>query len=161
MAKQTKAIAPKHPGGRPPKIKGGLDEVFAKLQPFLKVGYSFHKACLFALVPYRTYIDYYNDDEEFRNKIQVEQNKVNIKARENLAAAVNDGDPKVSAFWLERQEKEDWAQRKEFKDVSESEVVKVLRAIAEQEDDDDKITDGGLLVKRAEDNPKPESAEDL
>lgn len=113
--------------GRP---KVDLQEVFTKIQPFLQVGYSFHKSCIMALVPYSTVIPYYNTDEDFRNKVERERNLVNIVARQNIIKKIQgkktkqiidgkevevvvEGDVDTSFAWLSRQEKDEFSTRQE------------------------------------------------
>ena len=76
-----------------PNPKANLDEVFTKIQPFLQVGYSFHKACVMALVPYSTVYPYFCDayptyDQAFHDKCERERNLVNIVARQNIIQAI-------------------------------------------------------------------------
>lgn len=109
-----------------PQPKANLDEAFTKLQPFLQVGYSFHKACLMALLPYSTLYPYYADsypetfDEDFHNRCERERNLVNIVARQNIIKVIKGEKDKAgnvivppsvpdSFKWLERQEPEDFS----------------------------------------------------
>lgn len=124
-------------GGRPKKtpeeIQKMLDEVFTKIQPYLQLGYSFHKACLYAQIPYTTYKPYYDEDEVFRNKIERERTLTNMVARKNLVNAIKEGDLKSSLEWLQAHEKEDWSKRQEVQDVTprENKTVLLLQEIIE------------------------------
>lgn len=127
-----------------------LDEYFSKIQPFLQLGYSFHKSCLFAEIPYTSLILYYNEDENFRNKCERERSIVSLTARRNLVNAIKgkeeirnkDGvilqeaqSPSidVSKEWLETQEKDDWSKRTETLDVTpQDEGIIILREIIMQ-----------------------------
>ncbi len=75
--------------GRP---KIDVDDYFAKIQPYLQLGYSLHKACLYAEIPYRQLHDYYVENEDFRNKVERERTLVNAAARRNLVEAIKKGD---------------------------------------------------------------------
>lgn len=108
MAKQNRTDST--PGPKPTD----LEEAFAKLQPFLQVGYSFHKACIMALIPYTTLRFYYNEDEEFRNKIERERNLVNVVARRNIIKTINEGKVGISLEWLDRMEKDEFSKRTEL-----------------------------------------------
>jgi len=125
-----------------------LDEAFTKIQPYLQLGYTFHKACLYAQVPYSTLIVYYTDDKDFQNKVERERGIVSLTARRNLVNAIRgqdeikdkDGrllqpkvppDIQVSKEWLETQEKDDWSKRTEVRDVTNegNEGIILLREI--------------------------------
>ncbi len=100
---------PNNTVGRPPAdADDGLEEVFTKIQPYLQLGYSFHKSCLFAQIPYTTYKKYYDENLNFRNKIERERSQVNLTARRNIVDKINAGDTKLSLRWLESFEKDDF-----------------------------------------------------
>jgi len=122
MANEIKKV------GRP---QINLDETFTKISPYLLLGYSFHKACLYAEVPYSSVIIYYNDDEDFRNRIERERTDPSRKARKNLIDAINAGNLQVSQEWLEAMEKEDFSKLAQVKDVTErtDEGILILREI--------------------------------
>lgn len=91
--------------GRP---QANLDECFTKIQPYLQLGYSFHKACLYAEIPYTTYKKYYDENQDFRNKIDKERSQVNLTARKNIVDRIKTGDTKLSLRWLESFENDDF-----------------------------------------------------
>jgi len=116
--------------GKPGRPKADLDKCFADLQPYLQMGYSFFKSCLYANVAYSTYIIYYNSDEEFRNKLERERAKPNLQARKNIIAALMEGDTKISLEWLQAMEKEEFSRLEMTKDISErDEGIILLREI--------------------------------
>lgn len=104
-------MARKSNAGRKPT---DLTEAFTNLQPYLQVGYSFHKACIMALVPYTTLKFYYNEDEDFRNKIERERNLVNVVARTNIINSIKKGKVGNSFEWLDRMEKDEFSKRTEL-----------------------------------------------
>lgn len=107
-----------------------LDDTFTKLRPFLQLGYSFHKSCLYAEIPYTTALPYYQEVEEFRTKIERERILVNVQARRNIFNAIATGDLKVSLEWLEAMEKEEFSKLQEIKDVTPiDEGIILLREI--------------------------------
>jgi hypothetical protein len=114
--------------GRP---KVDLDDAFLKIQPYLQLGYSFHKSCLHAEYPYSTIIPYYNDDEGFRNKVERERTLLNVVARRNISNAINkDKNLDASRDWLERMESDEFTKVHKVEDVTpQDEGVLLLRAI--------------------------------
>ena len=92
--------------GRP---QADSEECFTKIQPFLQLGYSFHKACLYAQIPYTTYKKYYDENEDFHNKIDRERSLISVTARKNIIKTIESGDYKASLRWLESFEKEDFS----------------------------------------------------
>lgn len=98
--------------GRP---RADIEEGFTKIKPFLQLGYSMHKACLFAGYPYTTLKFYYDTEDDFRNKIDREQLIVNTQARKNwVNKIIVEKDYQSSKEWLEARERDDFAKRKEL-----------------------------------------------
>lgn len=91
--------------GRP---KANIEEYFANIKEFLRLGYSLHRACQLGMTPYRTIKDYYNNDEDFRKKIDRERNWINSIARRNLVKKIEEGDIKISLEWLKHTEREEF-----------------------------------------------------
>lgn len=120
-------VSEKRPVGRP---KIDLDIAFHKIQPYLQLGYPFHKACLMGEVADSTLYPYYMNDEEFRKRCDREKGLPGIMARRNLVNAINNGDTKISVEWLERVEGEDFAKVQKIEDITPvEEGVILLREI--------------------------------
>lgn len=102
---QKGQIMPVDKGGRPPHDR---DEYFGFIQPFLELGYSLWKACLFAEVPYMTVKDWFDQDESFRKKVIREQNKISAIARKVLADKITSRSPNAALSWLERMERDEF-----------------------------------------------------
>lgn len=68
----------KHPGGRPSATQEELDEIFRKLEPFLKQGLSIHKSCSEAQVPKSTVYDYIRLNPEFSEKVKRAQQFLSV-----------------------------------------------------------------------------------
>jgi hypothetical protein len=111
-----------------------VEKYFAKIQVYLLLGYSLHKSCLYAEVPYRQLKDYYDEHEDFRNKVERTRDYPNVRARMTLIFAIEQGDVKSAIEWLEAMEKDDFAKRTEVKDVTEtdSEELTLLREILDK-----------------------------
>ena len=115
--------------GRP---KIDLEMVFTKIKPYLQLGYKLHKACLLGDIAYSTIKPYYDNDDNFRNKIDRERSIPSMKAREVwVKAIVEGGDLQASQEWLSTQEKEDFSKTTEIKDITErtDEGLLILREI--------------------------------
>jgi len=106
-------VTPSNPlgAGRP---KADLDEALRKMKPFLELGYSFYKACTFALLPHSTYLPYYNNDDNFRYEVELLRATPNIQARKNIIGAIKEGKTGISLEWLDRVEKDDFSKRLEM-----------------------------------------------
>lgn len=115
--------------GRGAKID--RDEYFARLQPFLELGYSLHKASLLSEVPYRTVKDWYEEkDGEFANKVERERRKVNAVARKVWYQKIASGNYQAAKEWLERIEKDELGQSLDITSggeaLGESETVRQI-----------------------------------
>lgn len=93
----TKKIA-KRPGKKPVNI----EKYFTDIKPMLSLGFSLHRACKLASVPYTTVIDYYHSDAKIRNKIDALRDNTNLHARARLARKATTGkyDHKATMDWL-------------------------------------------------------------
>lgn len=88
--------------------KVDIDKLITNIEPYLKEGCSLHEACLHGIVPYTTVIDYYNNDEELRKKIDRLQNEPILRARESLNKGVLDN-PELALRYLERKKKDEFS----------------------------------------------------
>lgn len=142
--KDKQIIRRKSGAGRPPIDH---EAYLAKIRPFLQLGYSMHKACLYADVPYRQLHEHANTDENFRNKVVRERTTPNLIARRNLVNAINKGDLEVSKDWLERLEADEFGKVQQVKDITDEpdEGILLLREI---------IRERRLSIKRPKQLPK-------
>lgn len=101
------------------------------LKPLFQLGYSVNKACHYAGIPFTTVNTWILNDDTLRQKINIWQNEVSIKARKNITARVlgkdapneirdEKADVAMSHVWLRAREKEDWAERSEVVNASVS-----------------------------------------
>lgn len=72
--------------GRPP---ANIEEYFTRILPYLNLGLSIHKSCNQADIPYTTVIDYYNQDESFRRRVDKAREDLVVKSRAKLVEAVD------------------------------------------------------------------------
>ncbi len=111
-----------------------IDKAFAKMQLYLLLGYSLHKACLYAEVPYRAIKYHYDQDEDFCNRVERTREYPNVRARATLIQAMESGDTKTALEWLQAMEKDEFSKRTEVKDVTEPEPeeLTLLREILDR-----------------------------
>lgn len=92
--------------GRP---RADLERYFTKIFPYLALGYSLHKACLYGKVPYSTVLDYSNAQPTFREKCLIAQSDASVRARQVWIQKIRDGSYQASKEWLERFESEEFS----------------------------------------------------
>lgn len=86
------------------RTKEEVNELFQSLEYYLELGFSLRKACNYTGLPYSTMQDALSDYESLRAKTTALQNKVNVKARENLIESIKNGNIKDSKWWLEKKD---------------------------------------------------------
>jgi len=94
-----------------PYTKEQREEIIKSLRPYLTLGYDLKNACILAQVTYETVWHWVKADTALLIKIKAWQNMVNAKARQNVAASINEGDTQESKWWLERKEKKTFSTR--------------------------------------------------
>jgi len=71
--------------GRP---AADIEGYFTKMVPYLNLGLSVYRACNQADVPYTTVRDYYNQDEDFRRRVDLARDDIVVTSRAKLAEEV-------------------------------------------------------------------------
>ncbi len=66
--------------GKPALTQEQIDEVFRKIEPYLKTGVSLNKACLSAGIAKSTAYDLYRENESFAEKVDTARNYCSILA---------------------------------------------------------------------------------
>jgi hypothetical protein len=90
-----------------------IEEYLTNLKPYLEVGCSLHEACINAIIPYTTVVDYMKNDEEIRKKIERMQNQPLYIARKSVVDGMKlDGD--LALKYLERKKKDEFSPRSEL-----------------------------------------------
>lgn len=79
--------------------KVNIEEYLTNLEPFLKVGCSLHEACIHGEIPYTTMVDYYNNDESIRRKIDTWGNWDILIARQSVVDGMKE-DSKLALDYL-------------------------------------------------------------
>lgn len=84
------------------------------LKPYFQLGCSVTKACKYAGIAQSTVQTWIDNDEHLRLEITAWQNEISAKARANWRAKIASGEYQPSLQWLEKQEKDEFANRTEL-----------------------------------------------
>jgi len=106
----------------PRGIKVNIEEYLTNIQPYLEVGCSLYEACLHALVPYTTVVDYQNNDEEIRKKIERMGNVPILKARQSVVGDM-ETNSELALKYLERKKKDEFSPRNEHTGADGKELL--------------------------------------
>lgn len=95
--------------GRPVFDGKNENEVVAKLQWALSIGATTKEACCFADISKDSFYRYCNKYPEFRNKIDLLQTTPAFIARVNIYNALVEGNLKLSMWYLERKQPDEFS----------------------------------------------------
>lgn len=100
------------------KNKGGrssvmTDEVLRKLEYAFAMGATDKEACFHAGIGASTLYDYQKENPEFSERKWGLKGSVVLKAKTNIASAIDKGDTDLSKWYLERKAKEEFSPRAE------------------------------------------------
>ncbi len=76
-------------------------ELLSALEYYLSLGFSLKKACNLADIPYSSMRDIANTSEGLRAHIASLQNRINVRAREIVAASVEKGNVADAKWWMQ------------------------------------------------------------
>jgi len=93
-------------------IKVNIEEYITNIQPYLEVGCSLYEACLHASVPYTTVIDYQNNNEDVRKKIERMGNVPILIARQSVVGTMAEN-ADLALKYLERKKKDEFSLKSE------------------------------------------------
>jgi len=108
----------------PRGIKVDIDKYIANIEQYLKVGCSIHEACLHGVVPYRTVMDYYEQDEEVRKKIDRLSNTPILIARTSVVDGMA-ADPKLALDYLKNKKSDEFGTKEKKELMGEIEVKNI------------------------------------
>lgn len=91
--------------GRPPVA---IDEYFAKIEPFLRLGMTLSSASICGQIPRRTVYDYYNTDVVFRTKCDAARFVPKVLARSTVLKSIKDGNAALALEYLRNTEPEEF-----------------------------------------------------
>jgi len=110
--------------------KVDIEEYLTNIRPYLEAGCSLYEACNHALIPYTTVIDYQNNDEDIRKKIERMQNVPILAALQVVTDDVRAGNVDTAKWYLERKRKQEFSTKSEVSaDVSVNVVSDILKDI--------------------------------
>jgi len=105
--------------GRP---RADIEEYYFRVSPFLKLGCSIRQACIQALVPPQTFVDYLkNDDEAYdwlRTNVEADMNYGSLLAKRNIFRKIHDPNAdniEVSKWWLTKREPDEFGDKTQIK----------------------------------------------
>jgi hypothetical protein len=112
------------------------DEVIAVLEQYFKLGCNVAKACDYAGIPRTTVQTWIENDELLRLKVTGWQNEMNVLARNNWKAKMNEGDFDASKEWIRRKEKDEFSERSEVSGPNGEALVFTVVKYGEKEHTD-------------------------
>ncbi len=103
--------------GRPTKRTPEIED---RLRHAFSIGATISEACFYADIGEATYYEWVQKDPEFAEQMNKLRNKPILKARENIAKKIANGDSDISKWYLERKRKAEFSTRseQETKDTS-------------------------------------------
>jgi hypothetical protein len=93
-------------GGRPTVI---TQDVVNKLEYAFGIGCSVNEACCHANISKQTYYNYTVKHPELLDRVELLREKMPLKAREVIQAALNDVDYNTAKWYLERKKKDEFS----------------------------------------------------
>lgn len=117
--------------GRPRITKEQIDEIFHKLEPYLRTGLSLYKACLEAQIPTSTAYDLYSENKWFAERIDTSRNYCAVLVNDIITKELERIKTKAGILPLESSELKliqmvalhsSTTTRDEFEDRSEEEI---------------------------------------
>ena|SRR3990167_3447863 len=96
--------------GRPPIV----DKIaIQKLEQAFSNDLTDLEACLYAGISKSTLYNYQEKHPEFVERKELLKNALSLKAKNNMARKINEGDEESSRWWLERRRKQEFSLRTE------------------------------------------------
>lgn len=89
------------------------DEVIRKLEEGFIKGFSDRQACLFADIAPSTLYKFCQEHPEFSERKELLKEQLKLRAKMNIAAALNEGNLSLSQWYAERTMKDEFSSRSE------------------------------------------------
>jgi len=96
--------------------KVDIEKYLTNIEDYLKIGCSLPEACSLGHIPYTTVKDYYDNDQNIRNKIECWKNNVFSVARRSVYVGMQE-DPKLALEFLKNKKSDEFG-TKEKKELS-------------------------------------------
>lgn len=122
----------KHAGGRPTVM---TEYVVAKLEQAFSVGANDTEACAHAGISRDSYYLHRKRDQKFSDKIDCLKEKLPLKAKSELAKAINEGDQATVKWYLERKRRAEFGTRQELDITTDGNPLEPTRIIFERSSD--------------------------
>lgn len=89
-------------------------EVLNKLEYGFMKGLTDAQCCNYADISPATLYNYCNDHPDFLERKEQLKNSPSVKAKLNIVEAIEEGNPELSKWWLERKEKNEFSTKQEI-----------------------------------------------
>lgn len=128
-------------GGRPTKreiinkkIGAGVskmsDERIEKLKHAFAIGANIKQACVYADISHDTYYNWIKKNPKLSEEFEKQREKLPLKAKNNIAKGINDGDIPLSERYLAKKEPEEYGNKIQL-DINQSVNEKDKQALEE------------------------------
>ncbi len=81
-------------------------ETIAKLEEGFMLGFTDKEACLFAGIAPTTLYDFCQANKEFAERKELLKEQIKMRAKHNIAKAINEGEKPLSQWYLERRDRD-------------------------------------------------------
>lgn len=133
----VKKDEPKNKGGRPTKHQQRYkntgrptkmtETTVMKFEEGLLLGMTIEMACLFADISKQTYYEYCKKNPDYNDRVKILRTNLGMKATAVVANDIQQGDVKVSQWYLERRHKEDYGNNIDV--TSDGEIIQPVNII--------------------------------
>ena len=113
-------MAEKNKVGRPTAMTA---EVLQKLEYGFMKGLTDEQCCSYADISPSTLYDYCNKKPEFSERKEQLKNNPSVRAKLNIVEAIEEGNPELSKWWLERKEKSEFSTKQEIEANVDTDVT--------------------------------------
>lgn len=98
----------KNGGKRPGRPRGVTPEIVLKLEAAARIGCNLNECLLYAGIGKAAYYHFVEDNPDFPDRLELLRNSPVLKARENSARLLEDGDAIHTRWYLERKRREEF-----------------------------------------------------
>lgn len=96
--------------GRPTVM---TEEVVSKLEYGFMKGLNITECCHYADISRTAFYEYLDKNPEFTDRMEELRSSPSTRAKLNIVEAIENGDPGLSVWWLERRNKEEFSTKQE------------------------------------------------
>jgi ACT domain-containing protein len=109
--------------GRPTVM---TEEIVSKLEYGFMKGLNVTECCHYADISRTAFYDYLDKNPAFTDRIEELRSSPSTKAKLNIVEAIENGDPGLSVWWLERRNKDEFSTKQEVSaDVNSNVTISI------------------------------------